>query len=159
MAGLEESARRAVAADAAEVARLVGDALAAVVGQRGADQWLATDAPDVPTPADLVDGAPLAWFVGCLDDVPVGVAAAAERAWRDGRTVVRAELVYVDPGAREVGVGEALVEALLAHAAERGAAALEATALPGDRELKNLFERVGLVARAIVVHKALVPPT
>lgn len=153
--GPEESARRAGPGDVAELARLVTAALDGVVGQRGADQWLSTAAPAAPGEADLAPDAPVAWFLGCLDDVPVGVAAVSEQAWRDGRTVLRAELVYVEPDARELGVGEALVDALLAEATQRGAAALESTALPGDRELKNLFERVGLVARAIVVHKAL----
>ncbi len=156
---MEVSARRADPADGAEVARLVADALAGVEGQRGASQWLATDAPAAPTPAELALGDPLRWFVGCIDDVPVGVAAAGERRWRDGRTVLRAELVYVDEGARQVGVGEALVDALLDSARAAGASALEATALPGDRELKNLFERVGLVARALTVYKSLAPPT
>lgn len=152
---MEVSARLAVAADAPEIARLLADAVIALDGQRGAAQWLATEAPAAPDAAELAAGSPLVWLLGCIDDVPVGVAAAGEVRWRDGRVVVRAEVVYVDPGAREVGVGEALVDELLALAGRRGAVALESTALPGDRELKNLFERVGLVARAIVVSKAL----
>ena len=32
---------------------------------------------------------------------------------------------------------------------------MKMTNLPGDRALKNLFERFGVVARAIVVHKDL----
>ena len=120
---MEVVARRAGAGDVDEVARLVRVALEAVAGQRGADQWLVTDAPGVPGPAELDDDAMPVWLVGCIDDVPVGVAAASERRWRDGRTVVRADLVYVEPGAREVGVGEALVDALLALAAGRGAVA------------------------------------
>jgi hypothetical protein len=32
---------------------------------------------------------------------------------------------------------------------------IDAVALPGMRETKNFFEAAGLVARAIVVHKAL----
>jgi len=32
---------------------------------------------------------------------------------------------------------------------------IDAAALPGNRALKNFFERFGLTARAIVVHRAL----
>jgi hypothetical protein len=32
---------------------------------------------------------------------------------------------------------------------------LEGTALPGDRDTKNLYERAGVVARKIVVSKPL----
>ena len=64
--------------------------------------------------------------------------------------------VYVDPGARELGLGDALLATLLDAARDAGMHALESTALPGDRDTKNLFERAGLVARLIVVSQRLV---
>jgi len=36
-----------------------------------------------------------------------------------------------------------------------GCAAIEGEALPGDRDVKNLYERAGITARLIVVSKAL----
>ena len=65
--------------------------------------------------------------------------------------------LYVDPGAREVGVGEAMMDLVLAWSEERGATGIDAVALPGDRATKNFFERFGLTARAIVVHRRLGP--
>lgn len=145
---MHESARPAVAADVPELQRLVARARADVAGQRGAGQWLATQAPEPP---DAPDG----WLVGRLDDVPVGAALTAPVVWPDGRLVVEIRFLYVEPEARELAVGEVLVDAVLDAARAAGAFAVESTALPGDRELKNLFERFGLVARAITVHKAL----
>lgn len=145
---MHESARRATAADVPDLQRLVARATADVAGQRGAAQWLATRAPAPPTAAD-------GWLVGCLDTVPVGAALTEHVVWPDGRLVVEIRFLYVEPEARELAVGEVLVDAVLAAARAAGAFAVESTALPGDRELKNLFERFGLVARAITVHKAL----
>ena len=39
----------------------------------------------------------------------------------------------------------------------RAAAGIDGFALPGDRETKNFFERFGLTARAILVHRSLLP--
>ena len=154
---MEVSARIATADDVHDVADLLASARAAVDGERGGEQWLATDAPAAPAASELGPAAERRWYVGCIDEVPIGVTACGPRQWRDGRVVVAIEVMFVVPGAREVGVGEALVDAVIDGARERGAAAVEALALPGQRELKNLFERVGLVARAIVAHKSLGP--
>ena len=152
--GVDEAARRAVPADRADVERLLLQARAALVGQRGAEQWLATDAPAVPSATELTTAQ---WYVGTLDDVVVGAQLVVPRRWPDGRVVLEIRFLYVEPEARELGVGEALVDAVLADARATGAFAVESTALPGDRDLKNLFERFGLVARAITVHKAVAP--
>jgi L-amino acid N-acyltransferase YncA len=65
------------------------------------------------------------------------------------------EQIYVEPGARSVGVGEAILDLLIVEATERGAIGIEALALPGDRATKNFFETHGMVARAIIVHRRL----
>ena len=75
--------------------------------------------------------------------------------WRDGRAVAVVHQLFVEEAARELGVGEALLDTAIGFARARGCFAIESLALPGDRDLKNLFERFGLVARAIVVHKDL----
>lgn len=67
----------------------------------------------------------------------------------------RIDHVFVEPDAREVGIGDALVLAALGALAERGARWIGATALPGDRAMKNLFERHGLVAQSITVGRDL----
>ena len=63
--------------------------------------------------------------------------------------------VYVMQESREVGLGDALLQQLLATLRARGVSFIEAQALPGDRAMKNLFERHGLVAQTIIVGKSL----
>ena len=55
--------------------------------------------------------------------------------------LARVDQVYVTPEARELGFGDALLEAATAAAVEAGAEVLEGQALPGDRDTKNLYER------------------
>ena len=61
--------------------------------------------------------------------------------------------LYVEPEARGVGVGEAMMDARPRLGGERGCVGVDALALPGNRATKNFFETFGLVARAIVVHR------
>lgn len=63
--------------------------------------------------------------------------------------------VFVEPEAREIGLGDALVVRLLQELRARGAGFLASQAQPGDRALKNLFERHGLVARTIIVGRTI----
>jgi GNAT superfamily N-acetyltransferase len=69
--------------------------------------------------------------------------------------VVRVDQVYVAPDARELGFGDALVAAAMQWGREVGAELFEAETLPGDRNLKNLYERAGVTARLITVSKRL----
>jgi GNAT superfamily N-acetyltransferase len=95
--------------------------------------------------------------VGSIDDVVVGFAHAVGERLPDGEELVVLGGLYVDPGAREVGVGEAMMDLVLEWCEERRAVGVDAVALPGDRATKNFFERFGLTARAIVVHRSLRP--
>jgi hypothetical protein len=54
-----------------------------------------------------------------------------------------------------VGVGEAVMDHLVAWCRAQGCFGVDSLALPGDRQTKNFFESFGLVARAIVVHRPL----
>lgn len=67
--------------------------------------------------------------------------------------------VHVLPQARDIGVGDALVLHVLNEMKTRGATWVSAHAQPGDRALKNLFERHGLVAQSILVGKSLSDPS
>ena len=81
-------------------------------------------------------------------------------ALADGGELAVLTDVYVEAGARGVGVGELLLDAGHRVGAASGAAsASTASPCPGMRESKNFFEAAGLVARAIVVHKRLGGPT
>ena len=61
----------------------------------------------------------------------------------------------MEPEARELGVGELLLEAAIGWAEAHGCRGIDAMALPGIRASKNLFERFGLKARRLVVHRPL----
>ena len=63
--------------------------------------------------------------------------------------------VFVIPDAREIGLGDALILHLLDELRGLGVAHVSAHALPGDRAMKNLCERHGLVAQTIVLAKSL----
>jgi ribosomal protein S18 acetylase RimI-like enzyme len=67
--------------------------------------------------------------------------------------------VFVEPQAREVGIGDALVRHVLDVLTDVGAQWISAHALPGDRAMKNLFERHGLVAQTITVGRAINDPS
>ncbi len=57
-------------------------------------------------------------LVGTIDDVVVGYAVAAVEVVADGGRLARLTDLYVEPGAREVGVGELLLDTVLAWATE-----------------------------------------
>lgn len=94
-------------------------------------------------------------LLGAIDGTPVGYGLMTVGKVVDGTLHAVIEELYVDPGARAVGVGEVLIEALMADARSRGAIAIQSLALPGDRATKNFFESQGMVARSIMVHRWL----
>lgn len=142
---VDPSVRPATAADVADIARLESLARAALGGQRGGDRWLETHARHGGVPGD---GA-RAW-VATIDDVVVGYLVCAIDTDR-----ARITDLFVHPDARELGFGDELLAAALAAARVAGARTLEAEALPGDRDMKNLYERAGIKARLIIVSTPL----
>jgi GNAT superfamily N-acetyltransferase len=102
----------------------------------------------------LVDPA-RAMFAGVFDAVVLGYAAVAAETLRDGSSLAVVTDLYVEPLAREVGVGEALMDAVLEWATARRCAGVDATALPGDRLTKNFFESNGFTARLLIMHRRL----
>jgi GNAT superfamily N-acetyltransferase len=93
--------------------------------------------------------------VGTIDGTVVGYGIVRRERLADGGLLGVIDEIYVDPGARAVGVGEALMDHLLAWCTAEGCVGVDSLALPGDRATKNFFESFGLVARAIVVHRPL----
>jgi ribosomal protein S18 acetylase RimI-like enzyme len=73
----------------------------------------------------------------------------------DGTNNWSIDSVFVDALSREIGIGDALVLACLSELQQRGSTWVQSSALPGDRAMKNLFERHGLVAQTIIVGKKL----
>jgi GNAT superfamily N-acetyltransferase len=108
-----------------------------------------------PEPLDLsfaeaVDDPTTGLWAGTVDGVPVGYALVSA----DGDIAVIEEL-HVDPEARAVGVGEALLDAIIIWAKEQGCTGVDSFALPGARETKNFFETFGMTARLLVLHRDL----
>ncbi|MGA1052403.1 MAG: GNAT family N-acetyltransferase [Ilumatobacteraceae bacterium] len=135
--------RPANSADRDEVGRLEAAARADVSTRRGGRRWIETHAAHGGNPAGSM-------WVGTIDDVVI-----AYLVLEIVDDVAKVTDVYVDPGAREVGFGDELLAAALAAARSAGASVLEAEALPGDRDTKNLYERAGITARLITVSTAL----
>ena len=147
------SARRATPADAASLLELEAAARRSVAAQRGGPLLLAHDVRAFD-PGDFADSDRLV-VLGTIDGVPVGYAVVATSPLDGEASLAVLEALFVDPEAREVAVGEAMMELVLEWCTARRVIGLDAVALPGDRATKNFFERFGLTARAIIVHRSL----
>lgn len=90
-------------------------------------------------------------FVAGLDDVVLGSAVVVLSD--DGHAHLN--LLYVEPTAREVGIGDRMLSGVLQQLRDWGCPWVSGSALPGDRQTKNLFERHGLVAQTIIVGRQL----
>lgn len=153
-----ESARAAVEADLDRVADLAATAVAELAAEKGGVMWRRREARAEPVRDGLA--AALAdpdqhVVVGRIDDVVIGYGVVRLERLRDGGLLGVVDDLYVEPGARGIGVGEAIMDALIAWCEGRGCDGVDSLALPGTRATKNFFERFGLVARAIVVHRRL----
>lgn len=136
--------RRAEPGDRALLDDLRAAARAAVTDQRGGPELLASCAPaSWAEPGDVV-------FVAALEGLVVGYLRLTVSA-----TVASVAEVFVIPEGRELGCGDDLLAAAIDEAVHHGCTRLDAVALPGDRATKNLYERAGVVARAIIVSKRL----
>ncbi len=115
-----------------------------------------SDVPPGPfTLAALVDDLAALVLAGTIDGCIVGYTVAVTEELRTGDRLGVVTDVYVEQGAREVGVGEALLDQVVAWCEAAGCVGIDALALPGNRQTKNFFESFGFTARAIVVHRRL----
>ena len=133
--------REFTAADVVALDELAALARESIRETRGGARWIETHPlPNWNDPDVVV-------LVADLDGVVIGYLVA--RMGSD--QVMEVDEVFVLEQAREVGFGDALVAEILRLARQRGAKRLEAEALPGDRDTKNLWERAGITARLITV--------
>ncbi|CAN5624830.1 hypothetical protein BH24ACT5_BH24ACT5_03870 [soil metagenome] len=105
----------------------------------------------------VVDDGPVEVLVGYLAVHLVdGLMRQGDESGDAARLVVaHVEQVFVLDDARELGFGDALPAAAMDWGRAQGATLVEAHALPGDRQLKNLYERAGVTARLITVSRKL----
>jgi L-amino acid N-acyltransferase YncA len=153
-----EAARPATGDDVARLAQLVGEAVAEQAEGRGGRIWSVREARAVPAErslAALVDDPGALVLAGTIDGTVVGYAVAVTEELRTGERLGVVSDVYVEAEARAVGVGEAMLDQLIAWCEDAGCIGIDALALPGNRETKNFFESFGFTARAIVVHRRL----
>lgn len=95
--------------------------------------------------------------IGSIDDYPFGfLLATIEETLPqgEGERIGSIRLIFVDPAAREVGLGEALRESALVRLRAEGIRRFDAHVLPGHRLVKNFFEAGGFSARSIIMHHA-----
>jgi GNAT superfamily N-acetyltransferase len=153
-----EAARPATPADLPHLAELSARALEELAPMRGGAVYVHREGRVAPVEEslarDLADPDAVV-LAGTIDEVVVGYASGRTEALRDGSTLGIIDDLYVDEGARSVGVGEALMGQLLDWFRSRGCAGVDATALPGNRATKNFFEESGFTARLLVMHHRL----
>lgn len=151
------NARPAELSDLTELSALLIAAADEQRTQRGGAALLAALERSAPA-SEVVDRAlnradTMVWC-GVWQQLVVGYAIAVLGNEGSDDVVTITDL-YTTPEARDIGVGEVLLEAAIAWAIGLGATAIDAHALPGARESKNLYERHGLTARLITVRRDL----
>ncbi|MEI7755446.1 MAG: hypothetical protein WCJ32_13580 [Actinomycetota bacterium] len=143
--------RRATINDISDLARLQQLARQGIEDVRGGALRLA-ECPVVADWNSLLDDSNIVIVVGTLDDSVMSYAVMLLSAANNRGIITHA---FVEAEARELGLGDTMVEQFIAAVRTAGLGGIEAVALPGDRETKNMFERAGLTARKLTVYKAL----
>jgi ribosomal protein S18 acetylase RimI-like enzyme len=153
-----EDARAATADDLARVAELARALRVELGEERGGPLWATRESHPEPLDSLLagrLDRDDAVVLVGTYDGVIVGYGTAWVDHLRDGSRLGVIDEIYVEPDARGVGVGETLVDRLVAFCRHAGCSGIDASALPGHREAKNFFERAGFSARLLVMHRSV----
>lgn len=155
---IDPDVRPATPDDAVELRRLEVAARTTVAGSRGGKRWLDEHAEIGEGWADAI--ARRTVFVGEIgagEATPVAVGYIVADLVHAPMAVVRVDSVFVHEEARELGFGDALLAEVIRWGRSAGAVLVEAETLPGDRNLKNLYERAGITARLITVSRVLGP--
>ena len=104
---------------------------------------------------EAIDDVDTTVLLGEIDGYPLGfILARTEHLLPQagGERIGSIRLVYVDPEAREVGVGEVMRDRLVDELRDVGITKFDAHVLPGHRLAKNFFESGGFSARSIIMH-------
>lgn len=147
---MELSARPAVPADKEELRRLREQAAAELRGARGGELLL-------KYPDESGFGEEEMTALAEIDGVAIGYLEARLHPPEEGPPLCRLRTLYVEPEARQVGAGEALLELAAEWARRSRASGIDVQVLPGAREAKNFFESAGFVTRLLTMHHRFPP--
>jgi GNAT superfamily N-acetyltransferase len=155
-----EAARPAGPDDLPRLVELAESGIAELTDSKGGAMWSRREARAQPVAASLeaaLSAEDHLVLAGTVDGAVLGYAVVRLETLRDGERLGVVDDIYVEPEGRAVGVGEAMMDAVLEWCQARDCIGVDSLALPGNRETKNFFESFGLVARAIIVHRSLRP--
>ena len=102
--------------------------------------------------AALLDDADARVLVATIDGVVVGYAVVRLEHLGDGSVLGIVDDIFVEEEARQIGLGELMMDDLVPWCEERKCVGIDAMALPGHRATKNFFEESGFTARQLVMH-------
>ncbi len=157
-----EAARAATAGDLDRVVELARECRAELGPLRGGAVWLDREAWSEPL-ADryraLLERADAQIVVGTIDAVALGYGAVVVEPLHSGDELGVVTDLYVESEARMVGLGEVILEALVAFCQERGCVGVDAFVLPGHRASKAFFEDQAFLTRSLHVHRSLRAPS
>ena len=144
--------REALITDASSLKVLEDTALESLSNFRGLAQFLEMSPRIGDEWKDLVNDAKYRLLVGLSEGVIHGYLLV-EIFKPLHKALIKQ--VFVDSSARQLGLGAMLIEHSEKIARESGCTVLEGLALPGDRDMKNLFERATMSAQLLIVGKNL----
>ena len=155
---MEEQAKVASSEELSIIAQLADEAVLEQIDGRGGYIWSRRETSTVPyilsLEASMASPDEEIW-VGTLDNAILSYARAKIEVLRTGEYLGLVTDIYVTPEARSVGLGEALINVIIAWCSERKCVGIDSMALPGNRETKNFFETFGFKARLLTVHRSL----
>ena len=152
---MDEACRTAAAADIPRIAELARAVIEELAPTRGGAVWRAREARAEPIEEGLerlLDDPDARMVVGTLDGVIVGYAVVRLEYLADGSVLGVIDDIFVEEEARQVGLGELMIDDLMTWCEERKCVGMDAMALPGHRATKNFFEESGFTARQLVMH-------
>ena len=152
---MEEGCRPASTADLPRIAELNRAVVEELSPMRGGAVWKAREARPEPLEdglAELLDNPDARVLVATIDDTVVGYAVVHLEYLADGSILGVIDDIFVEEGARQVGLGELMIDDLMTWCEERKCVGMDAMALPGHRATKNFFEESGFTARQLVMH-------
>lgn len=139
-------------------------ARAEIMPQRGGKIYLSTEMRESFSDLEAELANPAACYIaGTYEGVLMGWGYAVQiemvedtrggNAKKVGDVVANVKELFVQSEARDIGIGEAILSALIEWAKQSKCQGIQGTALPGNRETKGLFERFGMKTRMLTVYQ------